>query len=276
MNKETAWLLGYLLSDGCINRPTYRKKGDETHLEFICKYDDREVLHKVKQILGTRAVVKDYPNYQSPQSKLRVYDKKDFIQKYKDIKTVIPNDINGFERHFIRGLVDGDGCLYYRQSRNSFVLTFINEYPQIVRWVTETICSQLKLPDKDIRHVEQDHIWSVGWEGNIARLIAFWLYSGDIEHCCLKRKLEKYRNVVLDNKTFSDIDEELLYATKSFIDDNNEIAFEVPGLQTLPWAHRLQNLLSFNTVPVFHNKGRRKYYHLYIPDKSVINTQDAS
>ena len=53
MDKNLAWLLGYLLSDGSIATPKYRKKGDETHLSFICKYSDRDILEKVKRILQT-------------------------------------------------------------------------------------------------------------------------------------------------------------------------------------------------------------------------------
>ena len=48
MDKNLAWLLGYLLSDGSIATLKYRKKGDETHLSFICKYSDRDILEKVK------------------------------------------------------------------------------------------------------------------------------------------------------------------------------------------------------------------------------------
>lgn len=268
MNQEKAWLLGYLLSDGSIVRPTYRGKGDETHLTFICKYDDRKILEKVKNILQTNARIKDYPDYKSPQSKIDIYDQKDFIKKYNNIKTEIPEeDIFGYERHFIRGLFDGDGCIYYRENRDTLIMNFINEYENITQWVIDTISEKLNIPSKKCRYVEKDHIWVVAWEGNIARLIAYWLYSGNIKSCCLDRKRNKYLEVVLNNNHFDNKDDELLYAVKAYIDENNEIAFRVPKQQTLPWAQRLQSLLSYNTVPVFHNKGKRKYYHLYIPQK---------
>lgn len=275
MDKNLAWLLGYLLSDGCINRPSYRKKGNETHLEFICKYSDREILYKVKAILNTKAKVNDYPEYQSPQSKIRIYDRKDIIEKYPDIKSEIPKDIKGFERHFIRGLFDGDGTLNTRKNRGTFRIGFIDEKENITQWVSDTITSTLKLDYKKCRWVPQNNVYEVLWEGNIANLIAFWLYHGDIENCCLQRKLEKYKSDVLNNKTFDSLDEEMLYAAKAYINQDNEIAFNVPRLQTLKWCHRVQNLLSYNTTPVFHNKGRRKYYHLHIPQKIVTNTQSA-
>lgn len=275
MNKEFAWFLGYLLSDGCINRPKYRGKGDETHLEFICKYSDREVLEKVRDILKTKAKISDYPHYKSPQSKLRVYDRKDIIANYSNIKTHIPEDIKGFERHFIRGLVDGDGCLYYRENRDSFVINYINEHKQIVDWVINVLNKELNIPVKEPRYVESDHIYSIAYEGNIARLISHWLYSGEIKNCCLQRKRDKYLKVVMKNNDIQDNNAAILYAVKAFIDENDEIAFRIPSLQTLDWAKRIQKLLDFNTTPVFHNKGRRKYYHLYSAEKDQItNTRN--
>lgn len=266
--------MGLLLSDGCINKPKYRKKGDETHLEFICKYSDREVLYKIKDILHTKAKVHDYPDYKSPQSKIRIYDRKDIIERYYDIKTIIPEDIEGYERHFIRGLIDGDGCLYYREKRKSFLIIFVDEYEHIVRWVADTICDALMLPKKNIRHIEKDHIYEIRWEGTIAQLIAYWLYHGDVEHCSLQRKLQKMYDCILNGNKSLTIDQGYIYAAKAYL-DNNEIAFPTNAIRTLDWCHRLQKLLSFNTVPVFHNKGKRKYYRLYIPKNQIVNTQSA-
>lgn len=275
MDKNFAWFLGILLSDGSIIKPFYRYKGDETHLSFICKYSDTEVLYKIKNILNTRANVKSYEQYKSPHSKLRVYDRKDIIQTYYNIKHEIPPDIIGYERHFIRGLIDGDGTLSKRRTRKTFRIGFIDEVYEITQWVSNTICEQLNLPHKNARYSSQNHLYEIMWEGNIAQMIAFWLYHGDIEQCSLKRKLDKYKNDVLDNIIFNNYDLELLKSVKAYIDDNNEIAFCLPSLQTLDWCKRVQKLLSFNTVPVFHNKGRRKYYHLYIPNKEFsINMRD--
>ena len=127
MNKEFAWFLGWLLTDGSITRPTYRGKGDESHIQFCLHVCDEEVLYKIKTVLQTRANVKTYPTYQSQQCKLRVYDRKDIVNDYADIKKHIPKDIEGYERHFIRGLVEGDGCLHYRESRKTIRINFLNQ-----------------------------------------------------------------------------------------------------------------------------------------------------
>ena len=280
MNKDLAWLLGYLLSDGSICRPRYRSKGDETHLVFICKYDDRGILSKVQKVLGTRARIHEYPHYKSPQAKLEIFDRRDIIDEYADIKTTIPIDkIKGYERHFIRGAVDGDGTLSIRHRPGkpaSFRLGFINEHQNIAQWVSDTITSTLLLDKKEARWIPQSNVWEVMWEGNIARLIAFWLYHGDIEACCLDRKRQKYLDGVLNGMNFETLDDEIIHVSKAK-KTVDTIEFSLPNLNTLPWCKRLKNLLSYNTVPVFHNKGRRKYYNLYIPKNvRTANMQDTS
>lgn len=272
MNKEIAWFLGFLLSDGSIIRPTYRGKGNEQHISFCIHYKDKEVLYKIKDILHTRAKVHVYPNYKSPQAKIEIYDRKDIEKEFYDIKEHVPVEkIKGYERHFIRGLIDGDGCLYYRKNRgNGLMINFIDEKKEIVDWVNKTICKELNIKYKECTYKEKDHIYSISWEGKIGRLIAWWLYHGDIDNCKLERKYQYYKTYVLDNKSFDNYDKELIYAINTFIEDN-KINMNVSSNLTLDWCKRLQKYLSFNTTPIFKNKGKTKYYFLHIPDTSIIN-----
>lgn len=265
MTKDFAWFLGWLHSDGYIPKEG-SKQYNKGIMQFICKYSDTEVLHKIKNILGTKANVNEYPNYKSPQSKLDIYDCKEISHKYQNIKNNIPvNDIKGFERHFIRGVVDGDGCIHYREARNSIILNIVNPDKDSLQWIADTICNSLLIPRKEVKRIERDHLWVIKWEGNIAKLIVWWLYHGNINSCCLLRKYNKYKEVVLHNKEFKNYDEELLCAVNAQIEDS-EIGFNVPSLNSLDWAKRLQNLLSYKTQPVYHSPGRRKYYKLYIPN----------
>lgn len=186
-------------------------------------------------------------------------------------------DIKGYERHFIRGLVDASGKFSVRKrtpnSYPSFQISILNQRKDIVRWAADTISSSLFLDEKTILFVSRFRSWKASWEGNIARLVAWWLYHGDIETCCNKNKFEKYQDNVLDNNTFESLDDEILYTARGEI-NGDAIKFNLPSRLTLPWCKRVQKLLSYNTVPVFHNKGKRKYYELYIPRST--NMRDAS
>lgn len=271
MNSKMAWFLGYLLSDGAITHPSYRGKGDETHMQFICKYADRELMHKVKAILGIKAVVHDYSEYKSPQPKIRVYDRRDIIDEFSDIKERVPVEaIKGYERDFIRGCVDGDGTISYRASRNAVRFGFIDEKKEITDWVCDTLVDTLMLPPKAPRWVPQNNVWEILWEGNLARLIIWWLYHGDIDDCCLSRKHELYKKYVLDNNTFDNQDQELLYVSHTVLDERNEIMPIADSNRTLAWCKRIQHLLDVNSTPVFHNKGTHKYYRLHIKDSDFI------
>lgn len=267
MTKEFAWFLGFLLTDGCINKPAYRNKGDETHIEFCIHIKDEEALHKIKNIVQTRANIRTYPNYQSPQAKLCIYDRKDIITKYENIKTVIPSDITGYERHFIRGLIDGDGCLYKRKNRNEFVVNFIDEYYDIVEWVNTTISLLLGVNKKLITRKECDHVYTMTYSSKEARLVAWWLYHGDIDHCCLSRKLDYYKEHVLNYNIFNNQDDELIYAIQGSI-TNDSIIPNAMASKTLYWCHILQSLLSIKCNPICTNKGKTKYYYLHIPKAS--------
>lgn len=264
MDKNFSWFLGTLLSDGSITKPTYRKKGDETHIQYCIHIKDVEMLHKIKTILKTEANIKEYPNYKSPQCKIRIYDRKDITKKYASIKEEIPEDIKGFERHFIRGIVDGDGCMNYRKNRDSFRINIINEKENIVDWCSKTISYELKIKYKKPKFKEKDNIYIIEYEGRIANLISWWLYHGNIQNCCLERKYKYYKKYILNNEDVHG-DDELLTAVKAKKADFKNISPNINASKTLEWCHMLQKQLSFNTIPVFHNKGKTKYYELYIP-----------
>lgn len=259
MNTEFAWFLGLLASDGSIIRPTYRKKGDETHLAFCMHCKDSEVLRKVKTILNTRGKVRLYPDYKSPQSVLHIYDRKDIVRDYSDIKEKIP-DVTGYERHFIRGLVDGDGCLYRMKNTTRYTVTFINREKNITDWVAETLSAKLDIPLVRSRFVHQSNIFETRWNGKISRFVAWYLYHGDIGHCVLERKLNKWKT------DFNGMGLSLIDAS---------ISMNTSSKKTLEWCHRIQKQakdLGLVTTPVPRGKGKTKYYELHV---SGNNTQNA-
>lgn len=233
MSKEMAWFLGTLLSDGSITIPAYRNKGDETHIQYCIHNKDIEVLYKIKSILRTTAKVHEYPDYKSPQAKIRIYDRKDITSKYHNIKSEIPKDILNYERHFIRGIVDGDGCMHYRQNRNSFKINIINEKKNIIEWCSNVISNSLLIPYKEPKFKKKDNIYIIEYEGRIANLIAWWLYHGDISNCRLERKYEYYKHYVLNDFIPSDYNNELLLACKFSYINNKHISPNINANKTL-------------------------------------------
>jgi hypothetical protein len=270
LNEDFAWFLGYLASDGSIIRPTYRKKGDERHIGFTIHHKDKEVLQLVKKITSTNATVKEYPSYKSPQAQLNIYDRMDIIEKYGDvIKKNAPEDIEGFERHYIRGLIDGDGCLNYRENRNSFRINLTNNSFEIVNWVANTLSQKLGIEKKDPRFKSRENLYIIEWEGKVAKLIAWYLYHGEIANCALERKLLYYKKYVTNKGNLKGFFEALALNM-----NGQNISPATSYKDSLKWCKILQRcLLSFfgiRTTPITVNKGTKKYYELYVP---MANTQ---
>ena len=274
MDKYFSWFLGFLASDGSIVRPTYRRKGDESHISFCIHHDDGEVLYKIKEILKTKANVRLYPNYDSPQAQINIYDRKDIICDFEDIKDIVPNGV--LMRHYIRGVCDGDGCLAYRFNRNSFRINIVNESYGILNSICTEISNIFNISKKKPRWKSQDNLYIIEWEGKIARLIAWWLYSGDIDGCVLQRKLDKYIEFVLCGEENRFKPDEIFVATGNkgeyLINKHSDgiiISMMVDSRNSLRWAKIFSKIIKRST-PIPVNKGQRKYYSLYIP---VINTQ---
>lgn len=269
MNNSFSWFLGLLATDGCISKPTYRCKGNETHITFCMQYSDYVVLQKVKKILGTRATVKLYPEYASPQCQLNIYDRKDIIEKYSDIKSCVPSEV--IPRHYIRGLVDGDGCIHLRADRQVLRINIVNQSKTIIEYAAEKISSILSIPMKEPKWKESDHLYIVEWEGKVARLIAWWLYHGDITECVLDRKLDYYVSSVLGDRSNLGQPDEILMAighrgTYRLHSHGSGIlvSMNTDSNNSLIWAKRMSSIIKRST-PVPEHRGKIKYYSLYIP-----------
>ena len=115
--EEKAYWLGFMYADGCIYTNEYR-------LELSLQGKDIEHLYKFSKFLcATKNIVKFYKNYQKNRDRCRVsirskhlWDGLNFngcVPK-KTFKLVFPSDKilpKELVRHFIRGYIDGDGCL---------------------------------------------------------------------------------------------------------------------------------------------------------------------
>lgn len=275
-NKEFSWFLGWLFTDGSIVNPSYRFKGDESHISFCLQYSDNEVLHKIKNILQTKAKVRLYPNYKSPQCQINIYDRKDIIFQYYNIKNEYPSDV--LDRHYIRGAFDGDGTLYYRENRNSFSIKLYNTNIEMLEKISKILSNKLFIDYKAPKCYRTDSpVYLLEWEGKIARYIAWYLYHGDIENCVLERKYNYYKKYILFNQQPESKAEELFialgYQGQYFINRKNNgivIHMNCKSKDSLIWSKRLQNIIK-NSTPIPISKGQTKYYALYIP---TTNMQD--
>ena len=105
--EEKAYWLGFIMADGCINGKS---------LQITLNNQDRRHLIKFLENIESNYKIYDYGDY----SYLSIRSQKivQTLSRYgivprKTFKTYFPKQITkNLQRHFIRGILDGDGCIH--------------------------------------------------------------------------------------------------------------------------------------------------------------------
>jgi hypothetical protein len=105
-----AYILGFILADGCIIRGTY--KGYSDSLKFGVQLKDRDILEKIKKELHSEhaiSIIRNAAHYCVSSKKIVDSLKALGITHQKSLKETVPNVPDKYIKDFIRGLIDGDG-----------------------------------------------------------------------------------------------------------------------------------------------------------------------
>lgn len=141
--EEKAYWLGFLYADGCVS------SGDRNDIELSLQLSDKEHLQKFKEFLGFggKLITDSYrcrvsfknKTIKSDLIKLGCTPKKSLTLKFPSNEQV-PKELIP---HFIRGYLDGDGCICCTQkTKNVNILGTKN--------ILENICDYSKLPKERI------------------------------------------------------------------------------------------------------------------------------
>lgn len=107
-----AYILGFILADGCIIKGTY--KGYSDSLKFGVQLRDLDILEKIKKELKAKHKISKVRSavYLSIASQIMVNDLKKLNISYrKSLREKIPDVQPKYIRDFIRGIIDGDGSI---------------------------------------------------------------------------------------------------------------------------------------------------------------------
>jgi len=280
-NPKMSWAFGFTAADGSLVK-TNRTR-DPNIISYTLNAKDADVLYKIKHIFQLDHPVKFYTNNQGKDTVyLRFTDNRYehllFSKDQLNIKNAFPQSfINNNTRHYLRGLIDGDGCLHHRK-RGGFMIVFINENEEIVKNFSYCVAKYLGLSFKIPKLVEKDHIWRIQYESRSARILAWWLYHGEIDEMSLQRKRDSYQSMVnpLNNNLDQFFDaffgKELRYIPKR---KNNGLIVPIPmnnHANSLNICKGIQNVCSaynVKSIPLPVNKGNVKYYIPYFPKEYV-------
>lgn len=199
--EEKAYWLGFIYADGNISKPT-RKVGDKIkpyyRIEVSLKKEDSYHLEKLRTALEMEASVKiSHTNFeQSTRARLGWNSKHmwETLNSYgctpcKSLTLTFPN-VNIFKdkrliKHFIRGYIDGDGCISFcdtnHKKAHMSILGTENILTNIQHW----------LPlQYELQILGKSNIKQLSFVGKTAFYVENYLYKNS--NVKLERKYDRY------------------------------------------------------------------------------------
>ena len=174
--KNKAYILGFLMADGCVCKSTSDKTSPD-RLIIQISYKDRSILEFIQKELGSNYKIKDFiPNgtYSNNMMSSLIINSTELctdLIKYgvvpnKTGKESFPKLRENLKRHFIRGFLDGDGWITSNNT-GSTTIGFISNYTMLESIKSEinkslNIKSTARIyndyrSDKNIYYLEYSH-----------------------------------------------------------------------------------------------------------------------
>ena len=222
IDENTAYVLGLMISDGSVSIKVNKNNNSKT---FICRLEmtDKQIIDDVSKILkykNTISITKKYNKnnvhtstaYKISMTSYKIFQdlmklgcvpNKTFIVKYPVLNTQ-------FDRHFIRGLIDGDGSFFIKD--NQLYMNFVGT-DYLCRGVSEVIKGHLNLepqsciyPSKYNSSKNMNNFCSITYNHNNSLKIHSWLYEDSSIYLKRKRdKIEQLRPKATDYLTTPDL-----------------------------------------------------------------------
>lgn len=201
---EKAYWLGYIAADGCIRKVRNNKTNtSENRLKFCISIQDKDHLCIFRDSICPELKIKDHITYLKATNKyyqgcsLTVYNTHIVnsllalgIEQNKSTKEKMPLLKKEFQRAFILGYFDGDGCFSYWSSALNglqYEVTIVGS-ETIVNQIGDIIKEAIGLE----KHIRQDgKIYTLVYTLNNATQLMEWLYKENIPF--LQRKFNKYK-----------------------------------------------------------------------------------
>lgn len=191
-NPEMAYILGYIFADGNINwnlKKSYRaltitaSKKDVNHLEKI-----RQKIQSTKQLLYST----NTESFRLIVNNVNIC--KDLMRKgvipNKSLTVEFPKVPGKFLRHFIRGVVDGDGNVRFVNRKKSpyFEITISSGSKKFL----EKIAEEIKIIGINARvRKVGENVFVLQYSCKKGLKLAKWIYDNENMH--LERKFEQYK-----------------------------------------------------------------------------------
>lgn len=175
-----AYLLGYILADGCIIEGTY--KGYSGALKFGVQKKDIDILKKIKKELNSGHAISLVKNaaHLCITSQVIVSDlKKHGIIYRKSLREKVPKAPRQFIKDFIRGIVDGDGRIALEKDGYPQLAIYGGQH--IIKFIRNYFLGKFKIYSKISRLTKSKdnkyYLYAIGYRTNSAKTLIKYLYS---------------------------------------------------------------------------------------------------
>lgn len=204
-----AYLLGFILADGCIIKGSY--KGYSDALRFGVHKQDIDILKKIKQELGSQykiSLVKNAAYFSINSQKIVNNLKALGISYRKSLQKAryekIPNVPIKYIRDFIRGIVDGDGSINF--DKKNYPALSICGKKKIITFIKNHFFSKFNLYSKITqakKDGEQYNLFYIAYRCNSAQTLIKYLYNNanlylerkfQLAKKCLSLKMKQRKN----------------------------------------------------------------------------------
>ena len=208
--QEKAYLLGFFIADGCINKPSNRSIG---RFGINQSEDDKEIVQAFKQYLNIPSDIQIVNNqtgakHRKPQYRIRwtsTYMQKTLEEKYNitsnktlDSNFAFPIELipKSLQRHFVRGFIDGDGYMGDNGQESNFVVSIVGTSINFVSMIGDLVANATDMTYK-INEIKGKTCiyytlrWSCNHINKLNKITKLKNYLYNNASIFLKRKKEK-------------------------------------------------------------------------------------
>jgi hypothetical protein len=194
-----AYILGFILSDGCIVKP--KRKNHSDSLKFGVHFKDVDILEKIKRSLksGHKISRSSDAFHLSIASQVIVNDLKNLGVTYrKSLSEHVPKVPKVFTRDFIRGFVDGDGSIKIDKSDYPNLAIYGGE--KIIKFIRDHFLKSFDIYSKILKltsNKQGKYLYQISYRCNSAQTLLNYLYKDS--KLSLDRKYNMVKKCLLIN-----------------------------------------------------------------------------
>lgn len=180
---ESAWVLGWILSDGHITNRV---------LDFKIHERDAEILYKVKELLSTNVLVKQVHGKQAVRLQISSRKLLNACHNLLNSYAAMPKACLG---HFIRGFFEGDGCVT-RINHTGTEVYFDNANPELLKSLWDLLKDNAIVTGGAIRQDSRGKDWQLRFVRKSDCYHLYHLMYGDLPSFCLLRKKTRFEQLM--------------------------------------------------------------------------------